>query len=143
MLVRSTLNRKLISNETLIKNEFNNAYIDAKYYNQVGGKDVKLSSKIKIEQSLAEKAIQLVRDYRGKDRKFSGKVENIMNVFTIICRAEIIVTSNLTIAESNQLLRSELIPYGTLMNWDANRLEEIIKQIRQFCNVYDVYVFLS
>ena len=79
------------TNMTTIKNIFIKSYIDAKYYNYCGNINVEYNKKnmtTKVNMALEEKAEEMIKSYKGSDKKYADKVEKLKGVFTLIIYLE-------------------------------------------------------
>lgn len=82
---------KYKTNESTIKEEFLNTYIDARYYNFCGDVNAEYNNKnklSKIDNELKIKADSLLKKYSGNDNKYDDKVKKYTNIFILINNLE-------------------------------------------------------
>lgn len=74
-----------------IKNTFVKTYIDGKYYNYCGNVNLEYTKKnmvSKVNAAMQDKASELIKVYKGNDKKYNDKVMKMVDVFTLIITLE-------------------------------------------------------
>ena len=74
-------------NYSTIKNTFIDSYMDGRYYNYCGNINVEYTKKNKtrkLEDAICEIKEELIRKYKGTDKKYSDKVLMFANIFLLI-----------------------------------------------------------
>ena len=115
---------KTYSKETRIKEVFITTYVDAKYYNYYGDKEINYSGKsltLKIQKIIKETANELIKDYRGKDMKHDDIVDAYTNVFLIIASLEQGRDSITELKVRNEFYKKEIMKYVDEL--DAKQVE--------------------
>lgn len=128
---------KTYSKETRIKEVFITTYVDAKYYNYYGDKEINYSGKsltLKIQKIIKETANELIKDYRGKDMKHDDIVDAYTNVFLIIASLEQGRDSITELKVRNEFYKKEIMKYFDEL--DDKQVELLVDEIREIQKYY-------
>ena len=133
------LEEKMQTNESTIKENLLNTYIDGKYYNFCGNVNVEFNKKTvlsKIEQEIRKKGEELILEYKGTDNKYAEKVNKYINIFALINHLEKINAKTSDIKEKRTLYKEKILKILKLENADANELKNIINKIIKTQKLY-------
>jgi signal peptidase len=131
---------KIRVNKVTIKEAFIDTYIDAKYYNYFGEKNVEYSGKnliSKIEKAIKEVALAslLMHDYHGNDTKYSDIVDMYADTFILLANLE---QAEETITDSKakkEFYKKEIKKYSK--DWVDEKVEHLIDEIMIIQKKYD------
>lgn len=141
-----TENKKLLVNELSIKETFINTYINVKYYNTYFDKNNKFAVKklfLKIEKIIKEVSEELIKKYKGSDKKYKEKVEKYANIFILIANIEQANNSISEIKAKNEFYKKELMKYSKNIGWDKDKIKYIIDEIMKVQKNYiDIIEYL-
>lgn len=130
---------KLQVNEPTIKEFLQKVYVDAKYYNYCGDINVEYNAKnmaSKIGSILEEQANELIRVYKGSDKKYKDKVKKYTNIFTLIIYLE---QANDVIDElklKRELYKKKITKYFMAEFTDEVKLNNIVEKIIKMQRIY-------
>lgn len=130
-----TQDDKTYINKETVKDMFVNAYIDIKYYNCYGDKEVERSTKnpvLKIENVLKEtipNAIKLIKDEKAKDIAYK-----YANIFLLIANLEQARDSINDSKARHEFYKKEIKKYAK--DWDINKIEKIIEELTKVQKSY-------
>ena len=124
-------------NEPTIKEALINTYINARYYNFYGDKEIECRGRSLVTR--IEKAINLIceelsTDYKGKDKKYKDKVKALGNVLKIVAnldQAKDSVTEMPARKEFYKKTISEVFP-----DWNKEKIEMTMTEIMRIQKSY-------
>lgn len=126
------LDEKIQTNESSIKEELLNTYIDGKYYNFCGNVNVEFNKKTvfsRIEQEIQKKGEDLILNYKGTDNKYNEKVNKYIVIFKLINRLEKINTSTSETKKKRGLYKEKILKILKPENQNAYELKNMINKI--------------
>lgn len=116
--------------EASIKDIFITAYIDAKYYNYYGDKDIEYHGKnliLKIKKVIKEVASKSINNYHGNDTKYNDIVDLYANAFILIANLEQARDSITDLKAKNEFYKKEIIKY--CKDWNNQKIKYVIDEI--------------
>ncbi len=132
-------NKKLLVNESSIKDTFKNTYISVKYYNTYYDKNNEFVVKklfLKIEKIIKKISDELVKNYKESDKKYKDKVEKFAKIFILIANIEQ-GNSSITDAKAKfEFYKKELIKYSKELDWDKEKVNYIVDEIMKIQKHY-------
>lgn len=137
------LEEKLQTNESTIKENLLNVYIDGKYYNFCGNTNVEFNKRTvfsRIDQEIKKTGEELVFKYNGSDNKYSSKVSKYVNVFMLINRLEQINITTLELQEKRDLYNEKILKILNPENLSANDLKNMINKIIKTQKMYQYMI---
>ena len=127
------------TNESSIKEEILDAYIDGKYYNHCGDINVQFSKKnvfSKIEQEIEKIGDDLISKYKGSDNKYNEKVSKYVRIFKLINYLEKIDASTTELNEKRDLYRDKILKILKPESISAYELKNMINKIIKTQKIY-------
>ncbi len=137
-LIDILVDEKIRTKEITVKNIFINTYINAKYYNYFGDKDIEATGKIsisKIKKAINKVASELITKYHGSNKKYSEIVGIYNDIFTLIVNLESAKDSIEEIKVRNEFYKKEITKI--YKNWDIQKTELVTIKIGQIQKKYD------
>lgn len=125
---------KILVNEFSIKNELIKAYIDAKFYDE-GSVRQKDSIK-RIKKYIKDIAETLSSEYRGKDTKYSEKVDKYKKIFEMIINLECTDFEGYENADINRFYIRTITEYAEGKQWDISKIENIVSNYKEIQKKY-------
>ena len=134
---------KLQINEATIKTIFINTYINARYYNYYGEKNVEYRGKnlvTKIEKVMQLVANEVCNKYSGSDKKYSEKIDKFVDIFDVIASLEQAQENITELPAKREFYRSELSKYKDRSESELTSLaNEIMKIQKSYDDVIEYF----
>lgn len=137
-LIDLLVDEKIRTKEITVKNIFINTYINAKYYNYFGDKDIEStnrSSILKNKKVINKVASELISDYKGKNKKYTEIVETYNNVFILIASLESAKDSIEEVKVRNEFYKKEIAKFYKML--DPQKDAQIVSKIVRIQKKYD------
>lgn len=137
-LIDLLVDEKIRTKEITVKNIFINTYINAKYYNYFGDKDIEStnrSSILKNKKVINKVASELISDYKGKNKKYAEIVETYNNVFILIASLESAKDSIEEVKVRNEFYKKEIAKFYKML--DPQKDAQIVSKIVRIQKKYD------
>lgn len=132
------VDEKIRTKEITTKNIFINTYINAKYYNYFGDKDIESTGKssiLKNKKVINKVASELISNYKGSNKKYNEIVDTYNNIFVLIANLESAKDSIEEVKVRNEFYRKEIAKF--YKNWDIQKDAQIVNKIVQIQKKYD------
>ena len=137
-LIDLLVDEKIRTKEITVKNIFINTYINAKYYNYFGDKDIEATGKssvLKIKKVITNVANELVSKYKGSNKKYAEIVDTYNNIFILIANLESAKDSIEETKVRNEFYKKEIAKF--CKNWDTAKDAKIVAKIVQIQKKYN------
>jgi signal peptidase len=137
-LIDLLVDEKIRTKEITVKNIFINTYINARYYDYFGDKDIESTGKssiLKNKKVINKVASDLINDYKGKNKKYTEIVETYNNVFILIANLESAKASIEEVKVRNEFYKKEIAKFYKIL--DAQKDAQIVAKIVQIQRKYD------
>lgn len=133
-------NEKLLSNESSIREELMNVYIDAKYYNFCGDVNVEFNKRTllsKIDAEIKKNGEFLIATYKGNDKKYDIKVNKFVTLFLVVNSLE---QKNITLTDINEkrdAYRNKILKIMKNYSFSAVSLNDMVNKIIKKQKIYN------
>ena len=137
-LIDILVDEKIRTKEITVKNIFINTYINAKYYNYFGDKDIESTGKssvLKNKKVINKVANELISNYKGSNKRYNEIVDTYNNIFILIANLESAKDSIEEIKVRNEFYKKEIAKF--YKNWDIQKEAQIVAKIGQIQKKYN------
>ncbi len=137
-LIDILVDEKVRTKEITVKNIFINTYINAKYYNYFGDKDIESTGKssiLKNKKVINKVASELISNYKGSNKKYSEIVDIYNNIFILITNLESAKDSIEEVKVRNEFYKKEIAKF--YKDWDIQKNAQTVTKIFQIQKKYD------
>jgi hypothetical protein len=136
------LDEKMHTNESTIRENLLNAYIDGKYYNFCGNVNVEFNKRTilsRIDKEIQNTGDELIFKYNGSDSKYADKVNKYIDIFTLVNRLEHV---NMTTSEIDTKRESYKDKIMKILNPDNMTDEDLKYMINRIIKVQKLYQYM-
>lgn len=137
-LIDILVDEKIRTKEITVKNIFINTYINAKYYNYFGDKDIESTGKssvLKNKKVINKVANELISNYKGSNKRYNEIVDTYNNIFILIANLESAKDSIEEIKVRNEFYKKEITKF--YKDWDIQKEAQIVAKIGQIQKKYN------
>lgn len=137
-LIDILVDEKIRTKEITVKNIFINTYINAKYYNYFGDKDIESTGKssvLKNKKVINKVANELISNYKGSNKRYNEIVDTYNNIFILIANLESAKDSIEEIKVRNEFYKKEIAKF--YKDWDIQKEAQIVAKIGQIQKKYN------
>jgi len=137
-LIDILVDEKIRTKEITVKNIFINTYINAKYYNYFGDKDIESTGKssiLKNKKVINKVANELISNYKGSNKKYNEIVDIYNNIFILIANLESAKDSIEEVKVRNEFYRKEIAKF--YKDWDSQKDAQTVAKIVQIQKKFD------
>ena len=137
-LIDILVDEKIRTKEITVKNIFINTYINAKYYNYFGDKDIESTGKssiLKNKKVINKVASELISNYKGSNKKYNEIVDIYNNIFILIANLESAKDSIEEVKVRNEFYRKEIAKF--YKDWDSQKDAQTVAKIVQIQKKFD------
>lgn len=125
------------TNEPTIRSALMETYIFAKYYNYYNEKEIEYRGRRliqRIEKVIKESSDDLVKNYKGSDKRYADKVEEYTGILSIVANLDHASQSINQTKAKREFFKEQIFKY---YKWDNNKLEETVKEVLKIQKVYN------
>ena len=138
-----SMDDKLHTNESTIRETLLNAYIDGKYYNFCGNVNVEFNKRTilsRIDKEIQNTGDDLIFKYTGSDNKYVDKVNKYIEIFALINRIEHINMTNSDINIKRDAYKEKIIKMLNVENINDEDLRYMINRIIKIQKLYQYMI---
>ncbi len=129
-------------NEITIKNEFFKAYINVRYYNIYETNEFSNPRFVsRVENTIKKLGSKMISEYKGRDNKYSDKIEKYIRLFMTVANFEQIYNSRADNKRKQELYFKTLNNYYRDDEIDNSNIKYLVNSILKIKKKYDDTIF--